>query len=126
MRELLHPCASCAQHIRASERVCPFCDAEVPEGFAAAARTRLGSTARPLSRAAMLFVGATAAAACGGSETTGGGGDAATAHDGSSADSAYDGPVALYGPAPVDAGMDTALDSPVAAYGPGPIDSGGG
>ncbi len=126
MREPLQPCVVCDQHIRTTETACPFCDAPVPEGFGADAKARAASSiARPLSRAAILFVGAAAAVACGGTETTGGSGDAAATHDGSSSDSGYDGPGVLYGPAMVDASQD-ADGGPVAAYGPGPVDSGGG
>jgi len=125
MADLFHPCVSCAQHVRVGERACPFCDAALPEDFGEEARTRV-ARARPISRAAILFVGATAAAACGGS-TESGSGDA-SAHDGSGADSAYDGAVVLYGPAPFDASRDSnadaSADGPVAAYGPGPVDSG--
>ena len=119
MGACLSPCPSCARHIRADEGTCPFCGAATPEGFGACVRP---APAGPvLSRAAVLFMGATAVAACGGTTTTvGGGGDS-----GSSADSM---PVAMDGPAPVrDSSVDAPVDSPgpVPAYGPGPTrDSG--
>jgi hypothetical protein len=134
MSDLFQPCTSCGQHVRIDERACPFCDAALPADFGAEARARV-SAGRPLSRAAILFVGATAAAACGGSTDEPTTSDASTqndgsARDGSAADSAIDGPLVLYGPAPIDASVqDSAVDAdsgPVAAYGPGPIDSGGG
>jgi len=129
MREPLRPCASCAQHIRASERQCPFCDAPVPDGFGDAA-TDAASLGRPISRAALLFVGAAVAAACSGSETTSSGGSDASgdvgADVGASDGSTFDSPVALYGPAPVDASPDTSDGGIIAAYGPPPVDSGGG
>jgi hypothetical protein len=130
MADLLQPCVACSQHIRVDERACPFCNAELPENFGDDARARVSRT-RPMSRAAILFVGATAAAACGGSTETGTGssGDASTHEDGSAADgSGIDGAVVLYGPAPFDASVDHSVDAspdgPVAAYGPGPVDSG--
>src|SRR5437879_709996 len=121
MSQCLHPCPSCAQHVRAGETACPFCGAALE---ARACEKPAG--ARPLSRAAILFVGATAAAACGGSESTGGGnGDAATDAN-QNGDGSTDGPVALYGPAPVDGGMDASDSGSVVLYGPAPVDGGAG
>ena len=58
----LLPCPGCARHIRSDETACPFCDRAV----AFCAGGRCGQSAeRPLSRAAVLFLGATALAACG-------------------------------------------------------------
>ncbi|HEX8791067.1 MAG TPA: hypothetical protein VF765_08935 [Polyangiaceae bacterium] len=72
MSRRLHPCPSCEQHVRASETRCPFCDAPLPAGFGAIERAPVASDAsgHPLSRAALLFVGATTAAACGGKTQT--------------------------------------------------------
>ncbi len=122
-----HACPSCARHIKLEEAACPFCGAATPDGFANLARPR-GPAA--LSRAAILFVSATAAA----------GVSAATACSSSSPTPAAEdsgGPVAAYGPGPVhDSGSPTdsggVIDSggqidsggPVAAYGPAIIDSG--
>ena len=121
MGACLFPCPGCARHIRTDERACPFCGAATPEGFGACAKPAL--TGPVLSRAAVLFMGATAVAACSGTVAApGGGGDSGSSGDSpSSADSM---PVALYGPGPVrDANVDS--PGPVPAYGPGPIrDSG--
>lgn len=123
------PCPSCDRHVRVADARCPFCGAVVP-----AAVAPRSDAARPLSRAAVLFVGAAAAAACGGStapEPGPGGGDAQAdapadapaATDGSSPE---DGSIiVLYGPAPVDAGRDATFDAqPVPIYGSGVVDSG--
>jgi hypothetical protein len=90
MSQCLHPCPSCAQHLRASETVCPFCGASLPEGFGICAQP--APRGQPMSRAALLFVGATVATGCG-----------------------ADAPVPLYGPAPInDAGPtpDAGTDAP--------------
>jgi hypothetical protein len=137
----LHPCPSCAQHLRAGETVCPFCDAALPAGFGASARPR-GAPGRPSSRAALLFAAATVAAGCGGATEAnvfgeGDGGHDAAPGDGSGGDD-YGQPVALYGPAPVydagprpDASKDAATDATeedsgggVILYGPAPYDAG--
>lgn len=63
----LVPCVSCARHVRASERACPFCGAGVPSALRDSPRPR-APTAR-LSRAALMALGTGAAAlatACGG------------------------------------------------------------
>jgi hypothetical protein len=117
MRRSLQPCPSCAQHVRAGETRCPFCDASLPSGFGARSLARGANDAsgRPRSRAALLFVGATAAAACGGRTQqqqapapSDGGGDAAT----SEADS---GPSEASSDASTDAPSD-ATDSEDALY----------
>lgn len=80
MSPCLHPCPACAQHLRSSETVCPFCDAALPDGFGTCAHPVARD--RPMSRAALLFVGATVATGC-----------------------SADAPIPLYGPAPInDAG----------------------
>lgn len=123
----LHPCVACQRHIAVSETACPFCSAAVPEGFGAAAASRTAGLAinRPLSRAAILFAGATAIAACSS-------GTPATGSSGSSGSTSGD-VQTLYGPAPVDAADDVtdsapAQDAPgpVALYGPAPVDAGNG
>jgi hypothetical protein len=118
MSQCLHPCPSCAQHLRASETVCPFCDAALPEGFGICAHP--APRGRPMSRAALLFVGANVAAGC-------------------SADAPAT--MTLYGPAVIndagsslDAGTDarseaatdaqTGSDAPAVMDGPATIDSG--
>jgi hypothetical protein len=135
MNSCLHSCPACARHIRASETGCPFCGARLPEGFGVCAKSK--SAAGPaLSRAAVLFVGATAAASCGGTADATGTSDAAadTTTDAAN-DAAVDagdggdggGPVALYGPAPIDVGHDAAEDSGLAPmYGPATVDAGNG
>ena len=64
MAPLFSPCESCERHIRVGEAACPFCGAAV--GAVASVATG-GSSARPLSRAALLFTSATVVAACGSS-----------------------------------------------------------
>jgi hypothetical protein len=114
----LHPCPACARHIRAFESVCPFCSAAMPEGFGSVPKAKI---AAPRSRAAILFMGATAVSACGGSTLTTAGTDAG------SADATEDTmAVAAYGPAIIDSGIQDAGEdmTAVAAYGPAIIDSG--
>ena len=60
----LQTCPSCSRHIKVDEAACPFCGAPTPEGFASTARRPVPFSA-PLSRAAILFLGA--ASACGSS-----------------------------------------------------------
>jgi hypothetical protein len=137
MKPFLHPCESCSRHFRADEAACPFCGAAAP---AIAARDAVTSAARPVTRAALLFMGATAVAGCSSNPSTTAGVDASTDTGPGPApaygpgpifDSGQDtgGPVALYGPGPTpDAGTDAAEDSGggVVLYGPGPVDSGTG
>ena len=96
-----------------------------------------------MSRAALLFVGATVAASCGGATESGpgtgdGGRDASTDTGGGGDDTDAE-PVALYGPAPVyDAGpqpdgsrdaaqeAESGVDATAVMYGPAVIDSGNG
>lgn len=108
----LHPCPSCARHVRATSSACPFCGAEVTP--AADVRPLLS---RPRTRAAILFAGAAVVGAC--SSTS-----VAPAYGVPVADSgvedagedAVPGPVAMYGPAPVpDSGFDAAETGPDAA-----------
>jgi hypothetical protein len=54
-------CPSCARHVRADENACPFCGHEL-EGVSPRALAPLPTE---LTRAAALFIGATALAACG-------------------------------------------------------------
>jgi hypothetical protein len=98
-----------------------------------------------MSRAALLFVGATVAAACGGQTESLGGGtgdggrDAVANETGGGGDDTDAQPVAMYGPAPVqdsgprEAAPDAPADAPSDAsdsgglpvmYGPAPIDAG--
>jgi len=142
MSQCLHPCPSCAQHLRATETVCPFCAAALPAGFGVC-RQATGPRGRPASRAALLFVGATVAASCGGVTESGPGTDGGPE---ASVDSGGDEglPVTLYGPGPIydagrpDARPDAASDAPstdapsetgddgggVVLYGPAMIDAG--
>jgi hypothetical protein len=117
----LRPCPSCAQHLRAGETRCPFCDAPLPAGFGARPLARGASDAsgRPMSRAALLFVGATAAAACGGrtqeAPTPSDGGDAASS-DGEAGGNDWDGWIAALPPVqdsggPSEASADASTDA---------------
>ncbi len=135
MTTRLHPCPSCARHIRVTEKACPFCDSALVEWTPQAKVVRLPAR---LTRAAILFASATAT-------TT-----AATSCGGKEEPSAFqDGPppiteagAALYGAAPFDAGFDArsadaairdadAADTDgdagpgtVILYGPAPVDGG--
>ena len=119
----LHPCPSCARHVRGSETACPFCGAAIE---VASAAPKAGPA---LTRAEILFASATAVAAC----TSGGPDDpnssssssGSTSSSSSSSSSSGD-PVAVYGPAPVDAGDASRDGAPVALYGPAPVDAGDG
>ncbi len=107
-------CPSCARHVRASERACPFCAASLPEAFAAAP-ARPPPTQR-LGRAALFAFGATSiavASACSsgdgsnqipfyGAPSPDGGADAG---DGGEADAPT--AVPLYGASPLDAAPTT-------------------
>jgi hypothetical protein len=141
MSECLYPCEACERHIKGSETACPFCSATLSEGFGVCAKTAASRAKGPLTRAAILFVGAATAAACSGAvepEPGDDGGNVADASNEASKDAARDdgNPVAMYGPAPVDASppTDSAADAaddadtggPVALYGPVPVDSGTG
>jgi len=93
------PCPACDRHVRTTDRTCPFCSTTMPEATIPAA-----APGRALTRAAILFAGATAVSACSSPE-----------------------PVAMYGPAPVDASSDvkdSSLPDVVAMYGPSPVDAG--
>lgn len=109
MSRRLQPCPSCAQHLRADEIRCPFCDAPLPAGFGALAPAR-GAIGRPMSRAALLFFGATATAACGGrtlaTAPADGGGEAASSEGGGGAE--YGGPREATTDASTDAPSETA------------------
>src|SRR5204863_3620737 len=63
MRAALVPCSSCARHVRVDETSCPFCDAAVPAN-AADAIPRPPPWRGPVTRAALMFFGATAVGAC--------------------------------------------------------------
>jgi hypothetical protein len=136
MSDCLHPCEACERHIKGSETACPFCGVTLSQGFGVCAKTTAARGTSPLTRAAILFVGAAAAAACdGGIEPGDVGGNVADARtEASASDAARDdgNPVALYGPVPVDASTtDSATDDadtggPVALYGPVPVDGSSG
>ncbi|MBN9159609.1 MAG: hypothetical protein J0I07_01490 [Myxococcales bacterium] len=124
MATRLRLCGACARHVRVTDPVCPFCGAAGAETGSSTA----AELARPLSRAAVLFVGATTLAACvggpgdlssssGGSDTSGSG-SSSSGSSGDPASSSSSGqpepepepdpeplPAPAYGPAPVrDAG----------------------
>jgi hypothetical protein len=133
MTDFFVACAACARHVREGEAACPFCGEAIPEGTAA---PRPPARSGPITRAAILFVGATAAAGCGGSTEGGnvplygpapvdGSFEASNGDGGGEDGGGIDGGVVLYGPAMVDSSVD-ADSGPVAAYGPAPTDSGGG
>jgi hypothetical protein len=146
MANTFQACPACARHIKTDEAACPFCGSATPEGFSTVAKPKGPA---PLSRAAILFMSATAvggvsvATACSSSSSATGVSDAGARDSAAAEDTG--GPVAAYGPAPVmDSGqvdtggpvaaygpgpvMDSGpeFDGPVAAYGPAPVDSGGG
>lgn len=142
MATRLLPCPECDRHVRATEPRCPFCDAPLPAAEAAPARR----PAAALTRAAILFAGATAVTACGpGSSTADAASDTAVGPDlavlygpaptdvapAEAASDVVNSPdiVAMYGPAPVDAGPEATVDAapgrdgdPVVLYGPAPVD----
>ena len=97
------PCLECRRHVRAGDRLCPFCGADAP-----APRAAVSPTTR-LTRGA-LFAFATSVAACGGTETPETTTDTGAVSDGT-ADSVTDTGAAK------DDGIDTAdTGGPVAAY----------
>jgi hypothetical protein len=127
MMNKLVPCASCSRHVRLTEAVCPFCGAECSQHVEPPPSPSPPTAAtRPLSRAALLFMGAAATVGC------------------------TPAPVAVYGPAPVDERPDSGTSvtptpppttdggssstnpsprpqpNPVALYGVPPIDEGEG
>jgi len=132
-------CPSCARHIKVDEAACPFCGGALPEDFGTASRKAVA----PISRAAILFMGATAvtgaSAACSSSSSGGHNEvdsgsmvaaygpaivDSGVVSDASKLDSGNEPDVvALYAPPPIDSGNQE-FDGPAAAYGPATIDSG--
>lgn len=125
----LHPCPSCARHVKKAEAVCPFCGTSISLS-GVAPRTR---PTQRMGRAATFAFGAavaTSLAACGGG-TTPTGTDANTSID-SGVSPLYGGPPdadgtdggggAMYGGPPGDAGTDSG--GPAPAYGAPPDDAG--
>lgn len=55
----LTPCPSCTRHVKVGSNLCPFCGGSVPVDVPVRA-----FAGRPLTRAAILFAGATAVSAC--------------------------------------------------------------
>ena len=105
----LLPCPSCSRHVRAGDTACPFCSSELP---ATPADTR-PILSRPRTRAAILFAGAAVVGACSSTAATPAYGIPATdsgLEDSGDNGNPEGGPVALYGPAPVDSGLDTGSD----------------
>jgi hypothetical protein len=125
----LAPCPSCLRHVRAEETACPFCASALPADFAPPPRPVVRAVG-PFTRAAVLFLGASA---CGGSvaptepppvpfygpavvEDSGVGVSVRDAAAVDAADSNNVTPV-FYGPAPVsvsDASEDQETDAPAA------------
>jgi hypothetical protein len=60
--ECMHPCSSCARHVRSYETACPFCDAPLP---GACVLPDAPPLARVASRAALAFFATAAIVACG-------------------------------------------------------------
>lgn len=118
----LVPCPACDRHVRSGDPACPFCGAKT----VAAPSGATGPAARALTRAAILFVGATAVGGCS-TEVVAMYGPApvdasSDVKDGSAAPDV----VAMYGPAPIDASADSNAPDVVAMYGPAPVDAGDG
>jgi hypothetical protein len=144
----LRPCSGCSRHVRANEPACPFCHARVELADIQADASAVGPVAGArVTRAALVFAGATVIAACGGSKedtstssassasstggTSGSSGKSSSGSSGTSGTSGTSGSngdtsgnVALYGPAPVDDGGVDNKDAGggVPLYGPPPFD----
>ncbi len=101
--ECMHPCPSCARHVRSYEAACPFCEAQLPGKCTLPDAPPAG---RASSRAALLFAAGAAVAAMACGKTSGGGGGCNPM------------PVAKYGPAPIH------LEDDAGPKEPGPTDSG--
>ena len=108
-------CPSCHCHVKLGAPSCPFCAHELP--LEVSPRPALPVSGKSLTRAAILFAGASTVGACGGLDPS---------------------PVVYYGPAPIDASTDggstdsateagdaSDAGSPVVFYGPAPIPDGG-
>jgi hypothetical protein len=119
MAPLLQPCESCARHVRISETACPFCGAAVASAPEAAAPAPF---ARPLSRAALLFMGVTAATGCSSAPSVMYG-PAIIEDSGATVDSG--GEAIDSGGATVDSGGGGPDGGLVAAYGPGSVQDSG-
>lgn len=104
--ECMHPCPSCARHVRSYETSCPFCEAALPGKCTLPDAP--APAARASSRAVLLFAtgAAVAAMACG--KTSGGRGGCDPM------------PVAKYGPAPIH------IEEDAGPTPNGPVDSGNG
>jgi hypothetical protein len=120
----LRPCTECHRHVRGNETRCPFCDAELA-AVAPAASAKPGT---PLTRAAIIFGAAATVAACvsGGpdpgptSSSSSGGSSSGTSGTSSS------GAAPAYGVPEIDSGPDKDdSGGPVALYGPAPVQDGG-
>jgi hypothetical protein len=105
----LVPCASCARHVRITESVCPFCQRPFSEPARASAPLPTDSA---LTRAAIVFMGATALSACGKSNVPG------------PTPAPTDLAAPAYGPAPVDTDAGPTPVTPVEAGAPAPVDAG--
>jgi hypothetical protein len=126
MGECLSPCPFCARHVRASEAACPFCAGALSAGWdarAVAAATPGASLNGPLTRAALLFMGAAAAAGC--SEPVSVYGPGPVNEDASAVDGGSDaGSDAGPDIGSIDAGVDATRDDsggPVAIYSAAPV-----
>lgn len=120
----LVPCSKCQRHIRVDHETCPFCQTEVPTGFAGGI---IPGAKKRLDRLALFTFATAFAAACSSGGLVDGDGDAGASTDGSTRDGTAndDGGVqAIYG-APVDAGPPD-MGNPVPPYGlpPPPEDAG--
>jgi hypothetical protein len=106
----LHVCPACSRHVRANEPACPFCALVLPADFSVCARATRPPPSRPLTRASLVLMGATALAACGKST---GAPTGPPAVQGDAGAGPIEMPVAVYGPAPVaDAGEPPIVPQP--------------
>jgi hypothetical protein len=119
----LRPCIECHRHVRGNEARCPFCDADL--AVASAASPKVSGPA--LTRAAIIFGAATVVAACtsGGPDTPGPSSSSGGSSSGNTSSSS--GAAPAYGVPEIDSGDPDDKDSggPVALYGPAPIQDGG-
>jgi hypothetical protein len=68
MASRLAPCPSCSRHVKVGPPSCPFCGGDVPTDVAP--RVSTAGPGKGLTRAALMFAGATAVTACGTSTTS--------------------------------------------------------
>lgn len=111
--------------MRVGESSCPFCGAAIAASIVSNRGVSVGN--KRLTRAAILFATAAVAASCGGKEDPVP--NTSSSSGGSSGSSGTSGtnPVPLYGAPDTDSGPDiNDSGGPVALYGPAPVDAGDG